>query len=283
MMCTTRSPGTGSRVRAPRGGAPLWALIAGVLPARALASPEPSPPAAAAAPAAAAVAAPAGDRASAQELFRQGNVHYELGDYPRAIEQFRRSYQLAREPTLLFNLAQAYRLSGDCRRSIDSYRQFARLTEDPALRFKAEAQIEALQPTCAPPAVSVSSAPAPGVDLARVTAHVALWTGAAALAGAAGAYAWNHDRYRRWRREDRALAAQGEGLAPAEAFARRDRNDGLLRSIERTDRLAAGLAVVGGVAAVAGGSLLLLWPRRGPRDRLALTFDGTSLRLGVGW
>ena len=43
----------------------------------------------------------------------EGKRHYDIGEYTAAITSWKQSYLLSNEPLLLFNLAQAYRLSGD--------------------------------------------------------------------------------------------------------------------------------------------------------------------------
>src|SRR4051812_18272354 len=47
--------------------------------------------------------------AEAKRLTRQALLHYDLGEWDKAIAEFKRAYELSEAPTLLFNLAQAHR------------------------------------------------------------------------------------------------------------------------------------------------------------------------------
>lgn len=78
---------------------------------------------------AAAAAQPSADTEKARALFAKGDAHFSLGEYPQAIAAFRESYRLARAPLLLYNIAQAYRLSGDCTNALAFYQSYLR--EDP--------------------------------------------------------------------------------------------------------------------------------------------------------
>jgi tetratricopeptide (TPR) repeat protein len=266
-MATSMTYSIRSRTSAER----CWVMLACLMaagPPPALASPAP---------------VTSEDRARAERLYRLGNQHYELGEYAQAIEHFRRSYQLAPEPVLLFDLAQAYRLHGDCRRSLETYRQFARLAPNHALRFKAQAHIEALQGTCGAAATSAlrpapDPKPRPAVQIAG---YAALTAGVAMLLGAGGSYAWNHGRHQRWQQEDGTLASTATQLAPADAVSRQERNDRLLRSIARTDRLTLGMAVVGGTLTLSGASLLLTAAPADPERKRG--FRWQALRLEGRW
>jgi len=78
-------------------------------------------------------AAPAGDdRATnlkrAEELFRNGERLYTEGSYESAILAFQESYELSKEPSLLYNIGNSYERLGDfanARRYLDQYRAFA--------------------------------------------------------------------------------------------------------------------------------------------------------------
>ena len=81
----------------------------------------------------AAQAAPAGDdRAAnlkrAEELFRNGERLYTEGSYESAILAFQESYELSKEPSLLYNIGNSYERLADfanARRYLDQYRAFA--------------------------------------------------------------------------------------------------------------------------------------------------------------
>jgi len=81
---------------------------------------------------AAPAAAPADDKAAnmkrAEELFRNGERLYTEGSYEPAILAFQESYELSKEPSLLYNIGNSYERLGDfanARRYLDQYRAFA--------------------------------------------------------------------------------------------------------------------------------------------------------------
>jgi len=66
----------------------------------------------------------ANPRAEAKRLYDEGTKHYNLAEYPQAIEKYRAAYALVPEPTLLFNIAQSYRLAGDFRLARTFYKNY---------------------------------------------------------------------------------------------------------------------------------------------------------------
>jgi tetratricopeptide (TPR) repeat protein len=69
--------------------------------------------------------------AQAKQLYADGKRFYDIGDYTHAIESWKHAYLLSNAPMLLFNVAQAYRLSGDCGNALTMYANYERA--DPAL------------------------------------------------------------------------------------------------------------------------------------------------------
>lgn len=57
-------------------------------------------------------------------LFTEAQAAYDQRDYATAIAKWQKSYRLSGATDLIFNIAQAMRLSGDCRGAITSYRRF---------------------------------------------------------------------------------------------------------------------------------------------------------------
>jgi hypothetical protein len=88
---------------------------------------------------------------TAEDLFAEGQRAYDRHDYALAIERWQESYRLSKEPGLLYNVAQAYRLAGDCEHALSTYRLF--VTADPASdqRSLADDFIAELEPKCGRP------------------------------------------------------------------------------------------------------------------------------------
>jgi hypothetical protein len=77
--------------------------------------------------AAAQPAPPADDKLEhAKQLYGEGKRYYDLGDYAHAIETWKQAYVLSAAPMLLFNIAQAHRLSGDCAQALKVYASYER-------------------------------------------------------------------------------------------------------------------------------------------------------------
>jgi tetratricopeptide (TPR) repeat protein len=67
-----------------------------------------------------------GDRAAAGEAYREGQRQYDLNDFAKALELFKRAYTLYDEPALLYNIAQCYRQLGDEEQAIKFYKSYLR-------------------------------------------------------------------------------------------------------------------------------------------------------------
>src|SRR6187402_3168894 len=69
------------------------------------------------------------ETARARELYEQGKSRYEAKDYAAAAALFEKSYALHRSPALLFDIAQAHRLTGrgHCAASRRYYRSYLEL------------------------------------------------------------------------------------------------------------------------------------------------------------
>jgi hypothetical protein len=61
---------------------------------------------------------------TAEDLYAEGQTAYDHADYATAVAQWQAAYDLSGEPELLFDVAQARRLSGDCPRALATYRRF---------------------------------------------------------------------------------------------------------------------------------------------------------------
>ena len=60
----------------------------------------------------------------ARALAEQGRAYHETGHYDAAVAAFKEAYVLAPSPSLLFNIAQSYRLAGNCDEAAWMYRRF---------------------------------------------------------------------------------------------------------------------------------------------------------------
>lgn len=72
--------------------------------------------------------------------YEEGQRHYNLGEYDEAILAFREAYLLSSAPSLLYNIAQAYRLRGpgNCGHALTFYRSYLRERPNAADREKVE-------------------------------------------------------------------------------------------------------------------------------------------------
>jgi tetratricopeptide (TPR) repeat protein len=69
---------------------------------------------------------------TAENLYAEGQAAYDKADYAVAIARWQESYRLSGENGLLFNLAQAHRLSGNCAEALATYEKFLAADHDPA-------------------------------------------------------------------------------------------------------------------------------------------------------
>lgn len=70
----------------------------------------------------------------AKKLAAQGRAAHAAGAYGDAILAYKEAYEIAPSPSLLFNLAQAYRLAGNCHAARQLYRRY--LATDPAAEVR---------------------------------------------------------------------------------------------------------------------------------------------------
>jgi tetratricopeptide (TPR) repeat protein len=68
----------------------------------------------------------ADDAALAKEHFEKGSRLYDIGQYKEAAAEYAEAYKLKPDPSLLFNMGQAYRLGGFYEEALRSYRSFLR-------------------------------------------------------------------------------------------------------------------------------------------------------------
>ena len=121
--------------------------------------------------------------AKAKALYAEGSKQYDLREYARAIETFRKAYEIYPEPLFLFNLGQAYRQLGDCDNARGFYRNYlakvpAADNRDQVERFLADMDrcVRAHEEAAARSSAAPSS-PARGDRTLRTAGLIALGTG----------------------------------------------------------------------------------------------------------
>lgn len=106
-------------------------------------------------------AAWAGDPEKARELFQQGSVFFDTGQFAKAIEVWQRGYEEKQDPGFLYNMAQAYRLSGDPRKAVFFYKSFLRNSPKTNQREEVEEKLATLQKQIAAEDRAAAERPAP--------------------------------------------------------------------------------------------------------------------------
>jgi hypothetical protein len=81
------------------------------------------------------------DLAKANASFERGTRLYQVGDYAKALEEFKAGYVEEAEPSFLYNVAQCYRQLGQAREAMVTYRRFLSLSPDTPLRGEVERKI----------------------------------------------------------------------------------------------------------------------------------------------
>ncbi len=85
------------------------------------------------------------DKQAAKELYREGTRLYDLNEYGKALESFKKAYLSFEEPTLLFNIAQCQRQLGQKEEAAKSYRSFLRKVPNATNRAEVERLIAKLE------------------------------------------------------------------------------------------------------------------------------------------
>ncbi len=85
---------------------------------------------------------------SAEEIYEEGQAAYDRGDFATAIARWQSSYELSKQPLLVLNVAQAYRLAGDCPRALSTYQQYVTLDPASEQRSLADGFIAELSAQC---------------------------------------------------------------------------------------------------------------------------------------
>lgn len=89
----------------------------------------------------AAEVAGADEPAEAEKLFVEGQAAFDANRFDEAVSAWERSYELSKEPGLLFNIGQAYRQRrkpGDCAKALEAYQEYMKLDRRADQRTLAE-------------------------------------------------------------------------------------------------------------------------------------------------
>jgi tetratricopeptide (TPR) repeat protein len=139
------------------------------------------------------------DLTKATASFERGTRLYQVGEYAKALEEFKAGYLEEADPSFLYNVAQCYRQLGNPKEALATYRRFLSLAPDTPLRAEVERKIreaeESLRDARPAPAAAVAPAEAPPKweveERKGATARPSRWPvwvgGAVTLAAVAGA------------------------------------------------------------------------------------------------
>jgi tetratricopeptide (TPR) repeat protein len=84
-------------------------------------------------------------REEAKKIFEDASIKYKTGDYPNALESFRRVYALTQEPSILFNIAQCQRLLDQPEEALKTFQLFIRDAPSNPLAENAKVRISELE------------------------------------------------------------------------------------------------------------------------------------------
>ena len=89
--------------------------------------------------------AAAEDKDAARKAYSEGTRYYNLSQYADALEAFKRAYWSYEDPSFLYNIAQAYRLSKRPDKALSFYQKYLRLSPEAKNRDEVERHIAALK------------------------------------------------------------------------------------------------------------------------------------------
>jgi hypothetical protein len=102
------------------------------------------------------------EKTEAQAQYDRGTVHFNLDEWPLAIEDFKAAYRLFPDATFLYNIAQCHRKMGNAPEALSFYKKYLRERPDAPNRPEVEKRIDELEAALAAQAKS-REAPPPGV------------------------------------------------------------------------------------------------------------------------
>lgn len=89
----------------------------------------------------------AAQKNEAKVAYETGTKKYALGKYEEAAADFEKAYSISSQPAILFNMAQAYRLSGKPDRALTLYKSYRSFDPDSPYRDEVNKRIAELQKT----------------------------------------------------------------------------------------------------------------------------------------
>ncbi len=86
-------------------------------------------------------------RERAKHYYAEGRKNYDLGNFTKAVENFKKAYEELPDGAFLFNIAQAYRQLDDCKNALFFYKRFMSVKKDApeATRKEVEGHIKSLE------------------------------------------------------------------------------------------------------------------------------------------
>jgi tetratricopeptide (TPR) repeat protein len=106
-----------------------------------------------------AAAEPAPLNDTARSHFDEGTKAFNLGEFTRAVEEYKAAYKLKPDPVFLYNIAQSYRLANDLANALFFYRSYLHSTPDAPNRHEVETRIETLDKQLAQQKLLVTTPP----------------------------------------------------------------------------------------------------------------------------
>jgi tetratricopeptide (TPR) repeat protein len=122
------------------------------------------------------------EKAEAKAHYDQGTVHFNLDEWPQAIEEFRAAYRAFPDAIFLYNIAQCHRKMGNGTEALSFYKKYLRERPDAPNQAEVEKRIDELETAKAAQDRARETAP-PGV----AQPALAPATGESAAPGSAGA------------------------------------------------------------------------------------------------
>lgn len=100
------------------------------------------------------------EKAEAKVHYDQGTVHFNLDEWPQAIQEFKAAYRLVPDAIFLYNIAQCHRKMGDGAEALSFYKKYLRERPDAPNRSEVEKRIDELEAAQAAQSKSREAPPA---------------------------------------------------------------------------------------------------------------------------